>query len=298
MKVFISWSGEPSKRIASIIYEWLPQVLQGLQLYMSTETDKGSIWFSAISSELSDSGFGIICLTPNNRDANWVHFEAGALAHNFSKSNVAPLLLGLTPSDVAPPLSLFQLVEFTKADVLKLLKNLNVANMELPEKHIENQFEKWWPELEANVTHEIASAVGNIQSYLRRTERELLEELLLLTRDSVRGQTYRKWDIARAEGTDLFQSLQLDKATMEQLAHPGVLLVLKYINDVPSVTVRRIAKDYKTTEENIEHAIELLLTHGLVERRYIDDIEVDNLAAYNITAEGYSAMVHFIRQGK
>lgn len=50
MKVFISWSGNKSHKVAMIFREWLPSVIQSLEPYVSSEDiDKGARWSSDIA---------------------------------------------------------------------------------------------------------------------------------------------------------------------------------------------------------------------------------------------------------
>ncbi|PYJ82158.1 MAG: hypothetical protein DME22_19350 [Verrucomicrobia bacterium] len=57
MRVFISWSGELSKQVAELLATWIEDILQGIQTWISTEDiDKGSIWFTEISGQLTDTG--------------------------------------------------------------------------------------------------------------------------------------------------------------------------------------------------------------------------------------------------
>jgi hypothetical protein len=63
MKIFISWSKEPSKQIAEALAEWLPDVIQSLKPWVSREIPAGSRWNTEIANELSSTKFGIICVT-------------------------------------------------------------------------------------------------------------------------------------------------------------------------------------------------------------------------------------------
>jgi hypothetical protein len=93
MKVFISWSGELSKQVAQVLHDWIEDVLQGTEAWISSEDiDKGSFWFGEIGNELSETGIGILCLTKDNIHAPWILFEAGALSKGLSKNRVCPFL--------------------------------------------------------------------------------------------------------------------------------------------------------------------------------------------------------------
>lgn len=102
MKVFISWSGEVSHKVALALHDWLPCVLNEAKPFVSSEDiRKGNRWLLDISKELATTRFGIICLTPDNLTAPWILFEAGALSKSLKDSQVCTLLLGkLKPNAV------------------------------------------------------------------------------------------------------------------------------------------------------------------------------------------------------
>ncbi|MCB1244741.1 MAG: toll/interleukin-1 receptor domain-containing protein, partial [Verrucomicrobiae bacterium] len=80
-KVFISWSGELSRKLAETVREWLPGALQFVRPYFTPEDiEKGARWGSDIVQELESSDIGIVCLTHANTDSPWILFEAGALS--------------------------------------------------------------------------------------------------------------------------------------------------------------------------------------------------------------------------
>ena len=103
MKVFLSWSGDISHKVAVALRDWLPSVIQSLEPYVSSEDiDKGARWSTDIAKELEKSSYGILCITKDNVDAPWLNFEAGALSKSVEKSRVSPFLFGLKRSDVKP----------------------------------------------------------------------------------------------------------------------------------------------------------------------------------------------------
>jgi len=184
MKVFISWSGELSRLVAGILSSWIQNTIQGIDVWISTDDiDKGSLWFGDISTELAETSVGIICLTQENLNAPWILFEAGALAKGLSKSRVCPLLINLSPSDLIPPLSQFNVTLPDKADMLKLIKTINTQRKEnvLSEDLLEKAFEKWWDEFDTGFQHIIANYKPKKETHQRPMD-DMVEEILEITR--------------------------------------------------------------------------------------------------------------------
>lgn len=154
MKIFISWSGDLSKKLAICLKDWLPNVIQCIDPYVSSEDiDKGARWHMDISSQLDSIAFGIICLTKQNISAPWVNFEAGALGKSVEGSRVCPLLFDLMPSDIQGPIAGFQT---TKADdyddFLKLMFSINSAcPLPMKDDRLEEIFRVWWPMLNSKL---------------------------------------------------------------------------------------------------------------------------------------------------
>lgn len=44
MKVFLSWSGERSRLVATALHEWLPQVINAVEPFISSNIDAGARW--------------------------------------------------------------------------------------------------------------------------------------------------------------------------------------------------------------------------------------------------------------
>lgn len=108
MKIFISWSGEQSNRIAQAFHTWIPAVLQVVKPYFTpSDIEKGARWSTEIAKKLEESSIGILCITREGVDSNWLNFEAGALSKNLEKSKVCPILCGIENTDLSGPLSQF-----------------------------------------------------------------------------------------------------------------------------------------------------------------------------------------------
>ena len=194
MKVFISWSGEESKAIAQILREELPVVINAIDPFVSSEDiEKGVPWFQNISQTLEDSSFGIVCLTPSNLQSKWLHFEAGALAAKVSQSHVAPLLIDVEEAAVKAPFSQFQLTKLEQADFLKLLLAINRAVKEKPlnEETLKRSFAIWWPQFEKKAKIALESVPKRHVPKIQRTDREILEEVLVLVRTQAMASSFQ-----------------------------------------------------------------------------------------------------------
>jgi len=190
MKVFLSWSGEVSHKVACALRDWLPQILNKVVPYVSSEDiDKGERWASDIAKELESSSFGVIAVTPANLSAPWVNFEAGALSKTVERSNVVPFLFGLKRSEVTGPLLQFQSVLYEKDELEKLVMSIN---RRLPEDdrrgdgQLKTAFEVWWPHLKQTLDGLDVSKESTLapEAAEQRKPTALLEEVL----DIVRSQ--------------------------------------------------------------------------------------------------------------
>ena len=150
-KIFVSWSGEVARQVATALASWIQSVNQYLDPWMSQDMDRGVRWMEEISRALESTDAGILCLTASNKESPWLHFEAGALGKKIDQSRVCPCLFRMSPADMAPPLSLFNATDLSNRDhVWNLLQTLNVAgDPQLDENVLSVAFEKWWPDLEA-----------------------------------------------------------------------------------------------------------------------------------------------------
>ena len=188
MKVFISWSGDRSKAIAEELRDWLPTIVQSIEPFISTQdVPVGGRGLNVLASELQDCSFGILCLTQENKQGQWIHFEAGALSKVIEASRVVPLLLDLKISDLTGPLIQFQAIAIEDRDgVFALIKALAEQSLPpIPEGRLQRLFDMFWPELEAKVS-QLKVAAASAPKQDARSEREILEEILLLSRNTER----------------------------------------------------------------------------------------------------------------
>ncbi len=191
MRVFISWSGNKSHKVALVFRDWLPSVIQSIEPYVSSEDiDKGARWSTDIAKELENSTFGILCVTKDNLEAPWLSFEAGALSKTMDKAFVSPFLFDIKRSEVNGPILQFQSTIFQKEDLKKLVSTLNKACGEncIPESRLEKAFEVWFPTLETEL-NKIKDVIDDPDKIKKKEElnshsSEILEEILDLSRNN------------------------------------------------------------------------------------------------------------------
>jgi len=184
MKVFISWSGDLSGAIAEVVRKWLPGVIQCIKPYYTpNDIEKGTRWFDDVSKELEASDFGLLVMTKSNIQSPWMTFEAGALTKKLDKSRICPVLFGIENTDLKGPLVQFQTTRFDKDDFLKLVRSINnsCGEQKLEDAILIEVFDMFWPKLEKEIKQTIAISKDTNPKVIR-TERELVEEILTLTR--------------------------------------------------------------------------------------------------------------------
>ncbi|MFT9112495.1 MAG: hypothetical protein ABF443_00105 [Acetobacter malorum] len=188
MQIFLSWSGPRSQKVAQLLSDWLPKVIQSLDPWISTkDIQKGSLWSEILGEQLQDMTTGIICLTKENKERPWILFEAGALAKGLSSNRVCTLLIDLEPADIAPPLSQFNHTRpKVKEDMLHLLQTLNdrATDRKLRADILENALEVHWPEFEASLAAIIAET-PDVEKIPHRKNDDIMREILENTRSLV-----------------------------------------------------------------------------------------------------------------
>jgi hypothetical protein len=178
MLVFISWSEERSKYIAKTLSEWFESVFHNVRSWVSTEDiAAGKRWNREVTKALDEAKFGVSCVTPENKVAPWLLFEAGAIAKSVTDAYMCPYLFDLKTTELVGPLSQFQMTPADREGTLKLVKSMNQALGEngLTESKLLVTFDKWWPDLE--------SALKNVPSLrtptrATRDEKSMIEEIL------------------------------------------------------------------------------------------------------------------------
>lgn len=224
MKVFLSWSGDRAKAVAVALAEWLPLVIQSVKPFVSTSNiPKGARGLDVIASELEETRVGIVCVTPEGKNAPWLIFEAGALSKTRSATYVCTYLIGIrTAVELEPPLGQFQATLAEKEDTFTLMKDINNSQEEgaLDETRLRTVFEKFWPDLEKKLA--LAVALPTETEPQQRPEREILEEILALVREQ-QARTPRETTPFLRAFERAVEDLMTTRAYLSHLATPSSL---------------------------------------------------------------------------
>lgn len=179
MRVFISWSGDQSKQVAEYLREWLPQVIQCLDPWVSADDiESGSRWLRVLDSELEQGFVGIACITQDNQLSPWIQFEVGVLSKAADQSRVTPYLLDLAPADLEDsPLTMFQARRANEDDTWKLVQDLNRLAGDRrvkSETSLRKAFDHNWPDLELRIT----ASASTIEAPAKRQVPDMVAEIL------------------------------------------------------------------------------------------------------------------------
>ncbi len=166
VQVFLSWSGVRSRRLAAALRDWLPSVLQVVEPWFSAaDVPAGSRWSDELRSALLQAHVGIVCVTPECLQSQWLSFEAGVLFRLQAGERFQPPVyvfpVDVLSHEIRGPLSQFQWTQPDKEGTYRLVAALNTigANERLiSEEVLRRAFDANWPALELALSDIRASA--------------------------------------------------------------------------------------------------------------------------------------------
>ncbi|MDR1099967.1 MAG: hypothetical protein LBL28_05735 [Treponema sp.] len=152
---FLSWSGTLSHEIALSIKDEILDTLFGdyIEMFISSEIGVGSPFASEIFTRLTESDFGIVCITAENIEKPWVSFECGGLIKNMEKKNLYVMLVDVSFEMLGrlnPPVSEFQAVSIDKDGIINLIKKISGSILRTESAIYENKIHEGWNKNEKN----------------------------------------------------------------------------------------------------------------------------------------------------
>lgn len=190
MRVFLSWSKRRSQAIAEAWAVFLPDVLQVVETFLSSEDlQAGGRWTGDLADALGDMDHGIICITPENREEPWIHFEAGALSKKPGTAKVVPFLYELEGSQLHASLAQFNYRPFTREGVSQIVASINrdLGNLALDTDRLKRAFGKHFPDFEERLK-QLPKLTEEEQRDVKpeRKQDEMIAEILAIVRQQQR----------------------------------------------------------------------------------------------------------------
>jgi len=128
---------------------WLQELMPGDEIFHSDDIPKGSGWFDALTTALTECDAGIFCITPESLRSQWMLFEAGALSQIGDRPALFTYLYGISVID--GPLGHFQATRFDKDDTRKFIESLSAIRDTPDEGSILEAFDGTWTSFESKV---------------------------------------------------------------------------------------------------------------------------------------------------
>lgn len=188
LKVFISWAGERSKAIPTGFHDFLPDVVNAVQPFMSgLNSDKGTRWGELLSSTLQESSCAIVCLTPESVQSVWVAFETAAISRaaggvDGARARIWTYLSGIEIKDLQlTPFAEYQATNTTEEETFRLIESFNRLSPDtVPTASFKRRFDAvFWPNF-SKVLQRVREIPGTAPTAVNPSENEgeLLSEIL------------------------------------------------------------------------------------------------------------------------
>jgi hypothetical protein len=182
-KVFIGWAGGKSNQLAIALCDWLVNIIQSVDPFVSAKMDAGDEWREKLAGELKQATYGIFCLTKDNLLAPWIMFEAGAVWNKLERGRVCPYLLDIETSELKAPLTLFQAKKADELGTKDLVTAINKTlddSIRLSSEQLNTSFRKNWGDLKKKI--EIIKKESRQESG-QATDEEITSEVLTAKHD-------------------------------------------------------------------------------------------------------------------
>jgi len=148
---------------------------------------QGAWWRNELFAELGKATFAVVCLTPENLAAPWLHFEAGVIARELFQKNtsaVCTYLLGLSHAEVKGPLAAFQHTVASEEDTRKLVSDINrLQDKPLKEAVLATAFNDAWPRLRDVIARVGKQGPSESLATAKRDPNEMIAEVLERVRE-------------------------------------------------------------------------------------------------------------------
>ncbi|HKS29647.1 MAG TPA: hypothetical protein VJS44_17615 [Pyrinomonadaceae bacterium] len=211
VKVFISWSGDRSYKVARKLEVWLPEVIKEVEPLISVKPEAGGLVFTELNNKLRQADIAVLCLTPENWYELWLSYEAGMVyGRTETLTKICPYVIDAKCRDLPTPLSHFTCLKDDEDGTKLLVEAIATAAGKRPKSaKLKKSFDSKWPELEAFLDQigrpktppdpkTLANDFMKVSGYIEKHRSQLegpLRDLILKTVDNFMSD---KFDLEKA----------------------------------------------------------------------------------------------------
>lgn len=147
MKVFLSWSGERSHRVARALKRHVESISSNVEAWEADDLRPGAEWARSLIPNIERADVAVLCLTRRNLSAPWISFELGAFYRSEVERAAVPYLLDVSRESLDFPVGMFQAVEADRSGTKKLFWRV-AEGLGIEEQSFEDIFgSRIWPNL-------------------------------------------------------------------------------------------------------------------------------------------------------
>lgn len=169
---------------AGVLNDVIGRLFDTVTTFYSPEIPAGEQWLAQIEEELTDTDFGIICVSKENQREQWLNYEAGALSRQVGdrRKRLGVLLVNFEDTNqVVGPFKNFQMKIADLDGFRSLMRSLNEYGPNIRQDVLDARIDNEWQALSA-ATEAIHATAPNTQPP-ERSVGDKIDELLALVRD-------------------------------------------------------------------------------------------------------------------
>ena len=222
IKIFLSWSGDKSKKLANVFKTYVADILPKADFYFSPDDLKGGEkWRQSIEEGLNNNTYGIIFLTPSNLTSKWIYFEAGAISKSTKQAKILPFLYKIDVTELGQPFSDYQCKSFSTDDILTTIHEINDCQSkvyQLPSETIKRNFNRLSNEIKTEIEE-----INNISEVIEKSETQIEDASLMDSEDKINEilQIIRE----QSSNTDIKKNTDIERNTDNVLTHENLKLI-------------------------------------------------------------------------
>jgi hypothetical protein len=293
MNIFISWSGDRAKSVATALRTFLFRVNRQWRPWVShLDIAAGTRWRAELDKSLDAATSAVVCLTPAGLSSPWVQFETGALSASPLCARICPYLIDLEQEKMSGPLSEFQSRQANEEGSWDLLVALNHVLAEpIGESALRSRFVKCWSSLKADIASSPAEHARSYAQTYNKLDSVGLQSLLQIHFSASANRLTHVFNQGLEEFSDDPSKLNFDLLVINatRVLDEGRHLLAPFSSDVTGPLPTFLDECLPSNElgERLRRGLEIVSKYPQAQRRKV--------AAYQLIQEEQARLMRIIR---